>query len=149
MNGAFFDLRQRQRDLSNRVKIYLLAWHGTQASSGGYSVCVYPIISPKAAKCPMLTGTPSSTKNAATKGWLFEATRAPTANTASTLSSSPTRATCKHARANTPTRRVTTTPAGVPHAGHDVAGLSYPVPQAKQIIMLESLGAASVLTRRS
>ena len=79
----------------------------------------------------MLTGTASSTKIAATKGWPFEAARAPTANTASRLSRAPTRAMYKHAMANTPTRRVTTAPAGVPHAGHDVAGLSYPVPQSR------------------
>jgi hypothetical protein len=66
-----------------------LAWHI-------YSVCAYSIIRPKATKCPMLTGTASSTKIAATKGWPFEAARAPTANTASTLSRAPTRAMYKH-----------------------------------------------------
>jgi hypothetical protein len=43
----------------------------------------------------------------------------------------------KHARANKPTRRVTTIPAGVPHRGHDVAGLSYPVSQAEQTISVK------------
>ncbi len=60
-------------------------------------------------------------------------------NTRSTLIRAATRAMCKHARANGPTRQ-DATPAGVPHAGHDVAGLSYPLPQEEQIIGVEIFG---------
>ena len=103
-----------------------------------YCVCVHTRLSVRKRQSgPMLTGTPSITKNAARKSWPFEDARALAANTASTSSRAATRAMCKHARANKPTQPVTTTPAGVPHRGHDVAGLSYPVPQAEQTISVK------------